>query len=100
MVSPESLFHYSFTTTLAYLDPGTGSYIFQFIIAGLLGITLAARSFWRRILAFFTALSSKPTSAYRTDEDVLNGTVGPQVLSEKQLALSHTEETKNAKDRS
>ncbi len=32
---------------VAYLDPGSGSYILQFAIAGLLGLAFVARSFWR-----------------------------------------------------
>ncbi len=39
--------------TQAYLNPGTGSYILQLVIAGLLGGALAVRLFWGRIVAFF-----------------------------------------------
>jgi len=38
----------------AYIDPGTGSYVFQMLIAGLLGAAFAAKVFWRRIAAFLT----------------------------------------------
>ncbi|MCL6430639.1 MAG: hypothetical protein K6V36_07215 [Anaerolineae bacterium] len=35
----------------AYLDPGTGSLIVQLLVAGLLGVALTIRLFWRRIRA-------------------------------------------------
>ena len=38
----------------AYLDPGTGSYIIQIVIAGLLGAALSVRLFWHRIVGLFT----------------------------------------------
>lgn len=33
----------------AYIDLPSGSAIFQFLIAGLLGVSVAFRSFWRRV---------------------------------------------------
>jgi hypothetical protein len=38
----------------AYLDPGTGSLIFQMIIAFLLGASFVIKVYWRKIKAFFT----------------------------------------------
>ncbi len=38
---------------LAYLDPGTGSMVFQWIIAGLVGSAFALRILWRRITGMF-----------------------------------------------
>jgi hypothetical protein len=35
-----------------YLDPGTGSYMLQFLIGGLLGGLFAVGLFWKRVLAF------------------------------------------------
>lgn len=43
----------------AYLDPGTGSYIFQVLIAFMLGGIFAIKLFWRQILLFFKNLFSK-----------------------------------------
>jgi len=43
----------------AYLDPGTGSYIFQLLIAGLLGALFAIKVFWIRIKTFLAGLFSK-----------------------------------------
>jgi hypothetical protein len=43
----------------AYLDPGTGSYILQLLIAALLGVLFAIKMFWLRIKAFFSNLISR-----------------------------------------
>jgi hypothetical protein len=37
----------------AYLDPGNGSMMVQLLLAGLAGVMVALRMFWRRILSFF-----------------------------------------------
>ena len=39
-------------TAHAYLDPGTGSYIFQILIASLLGIIMGIKIFWHGVKAF------------------------------------------------
>lgn len=38
----------------AYLDPGSGSFIFQILIGGLLGVAVAVKAFWGRIWGFLT----------------------------------------------
>ena len=38
----------------AYVDPGTGSYIFQLVVGALLGAAVAVKVFWRRIWGFLT----------------------------------------------
>ncbi|MHC4525412.1 MAG: hypothetical protein ACYSU8_07745, partial [Planctomycetota bacterium] len=43
----------------AYLDPGTGSFIFQMLIAGFVGGLFALKLFWTQIKTFFSALFSK-----------------------------------------
>ena len=45
----------------AYLDPGTGSMIVQFIIAGSIGALFALKVFWKRIMAFFKKILGKST---------------------------------------
>jgi hypothetical protein len=40
-----------------YLDPGTGSYILQLLIGGLLGGLFAVGLFWKRVLAFLKRVS-------------------------------------------
>jgi len=39
-----------------YLDPGTGSYILQLLVGGLLGGLFAIGLFWKRVLAFVKRL--------------------------------------------
>lgn len=41
-------------TANAYLDPGTGSFIFQALVAAILAVGLAVKVFWRRIVALVT----------------------------------------------
>jgi len=43
----------------AYIDPGSGSYILQLIIAGLLGAAFAVRIYWKRIKGFFSPRQDK-----------------------------------------
>lgn len=42
-----------------YIDPGTGSYIMQFLIAGLVGGGYTVKLYWHRIKAFFVKPSQK-----------------------------------------
>jgi hypothetical protein len=44
------------STAHAYLDPGTGSYVVQLLIGGLLGGLFALGVFWRRVVAFIKHL--------------------------------------------
>lgn len=37
---------------LAYLDPGSGSYLIQLLIAALLGGAFVIKAFWRQITTF------------------------------------------------
>jgi len=43
----------------AYLDPGSGSYLFQIIIAALLSVSFLLKAFWQRIKLFFSGLFSE-----------------------------------------
>ena len=36
----------------AYLDPGSGSFIIQLLIAGAAGILFALRGYWSKLLGF------------------------------------------------
>ena len=40
----------------AYLDPGSGSFIIQLLIGGLVGLVLVVKTFWGRIKAFVNNL--------------------------------------------
>ena len=42
----------------AYLDPGTGSYILQMVIAALLIAPFVIKMFWKKIKMFFKKLFS------------------------------------------
>lgn len=44
---------YLFLKPLMYLDPGSGSFIIQMLLAGLLGIAVAVRIYWKKIIKFF-----------------------------------------------
>lgn len=37
----------------AYLDPGSGSFLLQLLIAGLVGAAFIIKGFWGKIKAFF-----------------------------------------------
>ena len=42
-----------FLKPMMYLDPGSGSFIIQMLLAGLLGIAVAVRIYWKKIVNFF-----------------------------------------------
>jgi hypothetical protein len=46
----------------AYLDPGTGSYFLQLIIAGLLGSLFTVKLYWKKIKNFFITIFLKRKS--------------------------------------
>ena len=46
-------------TALAYIDPGTGSYILQFVLAAFLGIAFTIKIFWTKVRIFVVNLFSK-----------------------------------------
>jgi hypothetical protein len=46
-------------SVFAYIDPGTGSYLLQILLAGLFGGLLFLRIFWKKVKAFFTRLFAK-----------------------------------------
>jgi len=50
----------------AYLDPGTGSYIFQMIIAVAIGGLFAIKLCWAKIVLFFMNLFSRRKKNGRT----------------------------------
>jgi len=40
----------------AYIDPATGSYVLQLLLAGLLGALFALKVFWHRAVGFVRGL--------------------------------------------
>ena len=43
-------------TAYAYLDPGTGSYVIQVVIAMIFGALFAIKIFWTNVKLFFLSL--------------------------------------------
>jgi hypothetical protein len=43
----------------AYIDPGTGSYMFQMMIAFLVGALFSIKLFWKKIKSHFTDLFAR-----------------------------------------
>jgi hypothetical protein len=52
---------------LAYVDPGTGSYVLQIVIAGLVAGLFAVKTFWLQIVAFFGGLFGRRPPTRRDD---------------------------------
>jgi hypothetical protein len=50
----------------AYLDPGTGSYILQLVVAGIAGALISIKVFWRNIKMFLVSIF------YRDKQDGLS----------------------------
>ena len=53
----------------AYLDPGTGSFIFQTVIAMVVGAAFALKTYWQRIKAMFGGKSATPTANASVSEN-------------------------------
>ncbi|MCA9396280.1 MAG: hypothetical protein KC649_03840 [Candidatus Omnitrophica bacterium] len=51
---------FSVNRAYAYIDPGSGSYLFQLLIAGIMGSLFAVKTFWHKITAFFKKFFCKP----------------------------------------
>ena|SRR3989338_4210328 len=45
--------------SFAYLDPGTGSYIIQLLVAGAAGVIFTGKIFWLKITSFFYVFFGK-----------------------------------------
>jgi hypothetical protein len=43
----------------AYIDPGTGSFILQMLIAGAMGLLFAAKTYWQKITSYVRQVFSK-----------------------------------------
>jgi len=63
----------STSVSYAYLDPGTGSYVFQLLIAGLLGLLFLLKVYWNRVKSFVVGVFSEGSDAdakEREEQDV------------------------------
>ena len=47
-----------------YIDPGTGSYIFQIVIAAFVAVSFAVKVYWNKIKKFVAGLFSKKNDAH------------------------------------
>ncbi len=54
---------------LAYIDPGTGSYLFQMLMAGLLGSLFAVKMAWRNIKCYFSRFFSSQDDSQEHEND-------------------------------
>ena len=53
----------------AYLDPGSGSFLLQLVIAGALGAALAIRMSWKKIKRLFNRSAAEPEAEKPDDTD-------------------------------
>jgi hypothetical protein len=54
-----------------YIDPGTGSVLFQVVIAGLLGAGVFIKIFWKKIVTLFSKknVSSDPAQEVSSESE-------------------------------
>ncbi len=54
---------------VAYLDPGSGSFLIQLAIAALVGMAVVFRSQWTKIKKFLGGKSTKPEEEDENEDD-------------------------------
>jgi hypothetical protein len=59
-------------TPPAYLDPGSGSFLIQILIAALLGIGVAVRASWGKIKGLFGVKPKMDETDDDADDDAVN----------------------------
>lgn len=52
----------------AYLDPGSGSYMLQLLLAGMFGLAIGIKLFWRQLKARIAGMLSRRTSEFTDDQ--------------------------------
>jgi hypothetical protein len=85
---------------LAYIDPGTGSMIWQGLVAALLAVGVTIKVFWRRIAAFFSR-KPKDTQAPAANGPATNGpqaTTGPAPTTGPSMAPAAPSEPTPARE--
>jgi len=50
-----------FAFPILYLDPGSGSFLIQLLLAAVLGMGVAARIYWAKIKSLFGGKKPEPT---------------------------------------
>ena len=62
MTKTKFFFYLSLSVTITcygYLDPGTGSYLIQVLLAGFLGAAFGIKMFWKRITSAIQRIFNK-----------------------------------------
>lgn len=54
---------------LAYLDPGSGSFIIQMLLAGGLGLAFLIKTYWRKIKGLFQKEKTEAPQASIEEQD-------------------------------
>ena len=70
-----------FQTAHAYIDPGSGSILFQLVIAFLIGGLFAIKHFWHNIVQFFKNIFRRK-SQKEMDEAIKNKPQKPEAPKE------------------
>jgi hypothetical protein len=55
--------------TLIYIDPGSGSYLLQVIIAAVLGVAVYFKTIWFRVKTFFGRRKKEPEPDKPADDE-------------------------------
>jgi hypothetical protein len=53
---------------LAYIDPGTGSYLIQLLIAAAVGLAFGVKLYWRKIKTLFSRHTDEEAQEARSDD--------------------------------
>ncbi|MDP2696294.1 MAG: hypothetical protein Q8O87_03555 [bacterium] len=53
----------------AYLDPGTGSFLIQLIVSGVIGGAYVVKTFWKNIRGFVSSRSKSETLNEEAQDD-------------------------------
>lgn len=54
---------------ILYIDPGSGSYILQMIVAAVLGVSFFFKNFWLNVKTFFTGRKHKKSEEENGGKD-------------------------------
>ncbi len=57
-----------FTSIILYLDPGSGSFLIQLLLAVILGAGVAVRLYWSKIKSLFIKKDAPSEAAAERDE--------------------------------
>ena len=72
---------------LGYLDPGTGSLLLQFLIAGFFSVVVMVKVYWQAIVDFFRSKSSsKATDETSLEERIVESEEQTEDKADKKAA--------------